>query len=142
MNFTAITRELLSDPRVKDSAFLTQVCTSTIAIYPDQQPILPWVGYLAESEGVFVGACAFKSLPQNSEVEIAYFTFPECEGKGVATHMAEWLIEIANQNGIHRVTAQTLPEKNASTHILEKLKFIFVGVVDHPEDGKVWEWHL
>ncbi len=38
--------------------------------------------------------------------------------------------------------AQTLPEKNASTRILEKLGFSFMGPVQHPEDGEVWEWRL
>ena len=140
MNFTAITQDILSDNRVQNSEFLKQLCTSTIAMYPNQLPMLPWVGYLAEKNGVFVGTCAFKSSPENGEVEIAYFTFPEYEGQGVATLMAQWLLNIANQHGVSYVKAQTLPEKNASVRILERLNFVFVGSVDHPEDGKVWEW--
>ena len=140
MNFTAITQDILSDNRVQNSEFLKQLCTSTIAMYPNQLPMLPWVGYLAEKNGVFVGTCAYKSSPENGEVEIAYFTFPEYEGQGVATLMAQWLINIANQHGVSCVKAQTLPEKNASVRILETLNFVFVGSVDHPEDGKVWEW--
>lgn len=140
MNFTAITQDILSDNRVQNSEFLKQLCTSTIAMYPNQLPMLPWVGYLAEKNGVFVGTCAYKSSPENGEVEIAYFTFPEYEGQGVATIMAQWLINIANQHGVSCVKAQTLPEKNASVRILERLNFVFVGSVDHPEDGKVWEW--
>ena len=140
MNFTAITQDILSDNRVQNSEFLKQLCTSTIAMYPNQLPMLPWVGYLAEKNGVIVGTCAFKSSPENGEVEIAYFTFPEYEGQGVATLMAQWLLNIANQHGVSCVKAQTLPEKNASVRILERLNFVFVGSVDHPEDGKVWEW--
>ena len=140
MNFTAITQDILSDNRVQNSEFLKQLCTSTIAMYPNQLPMLPWVGYLAEKNGVFVGTCAYKSSPENGEVEIAYFTFPEYEGQGVATLMAQWLLNIANQHGVSCVKAQTLPEKNASVRILERLNFVFVGSVDHPEDGKVWEW--
>lgn len=140
MNFTAITQDILSDNRVQNSEFLKQLCTSTIAMYPNQLPMLPWVGYLAEKNGVFVGTCAYKSSPENGEVEIAYFTFPEYEEQGVATIMAQWLINIANQHGVSCVKAQTLPEKNASVRILERLNFVFVGSVDHPEDGKVWEW--
>ena len=140
MNFTAITQDILSDNRVQNSEFLKQLCTSTIAMYPNQLPMLPWVGYLAEKNGVIVGTCAFKSSPENGEVEIAYFTFPEYEGQGVATLMAQWILNIANQHGVSCVKAQTLPEKNASVRILERLNFVFVGSVDHPEDGKVWEW--
>lgn len=131
---------LLSDPRVQSAEFLGQLCTSTMAIYPDQKPVLPWVGYLVERGGEFVGACAFKSLPVNGEVEIAYFTFPGYEGQGVATHMAKHLIEIAHHNGVSRVKAQTLPEKNASVKILVKLDFTLLGTVIHPEDGEVWDW--
>jgi hypothetical protein len=38
------------------------------------------------------------------------------------------------------VFAQTLPERNASHRILEKLGFEAVGTINHPEDGEVLEW--
>ena len=38
--------------------------------------------------------------------------------------------------------AQTLPERNASHRILEKLGFRHITTIDHPEDGTVWEWQL
>ena len=93
-----------------------------------------------QDNGTFVGTCSFKSPPQNAEVEIAYFTFPQYEGQGVATQMVRWLTELAEKNGVKRVKAQTLPEKNASTRILEKLGFTFVGPAVHPDDGTIWEW--
>jgi hypothetical protein len=40
------------------------------------------------------------------------------------------------------VAAQTLPEENASTSVLQKLRFRLVGSVEHSEDGLVWEWQL
>jgi RimJ/RimL family protein N-acetyltransferase len=40
------------------------------------------------------------------------------------------------------VAAQTLPERNASHRVLEKLGFEAVETVDHPEDGMVLEWQL
>jgi hypothetical protein len=40
------------------------------------------------------------------------------------------------------VAAQTLPEENASTSVLKKLRFRLVDTVEHPEDGLVWEWQL
>jgi RimJ/RimL family protein N-acetyltransferase len=75
-------------------------------------------------------------------VEIAYFTFPGNEGRGIATRMASELVAIARQNGVRAVKAQTLPRENASTRILEKLGFSKAGSVRHPEDGEVWEWRL
>ncbi|PUA29095.1 MAG: hypothetical protein B0W54_00295 [Cellvibrio sp. 79] len=140
MVFLPITTALVNSSRVASSDFLTQICTATLAIYPDSGPVFPWMGYLVEEQGVFTGACAFKSLPVDGTVEIAYFTFPEYEGNGNATNMAKHLIRIASAHGARRVTAQTLPEHNASTHILQKLQFVFAGVVQHPEDGEVWEW--
>ena len=103
----------------------------------------PWVGYFAETDGKLVGTCAFKSPPENGRVEIAYATFPEFEGQGIAKKMAAHLIRVAKAHDPNTlVTAQTLPETNASTSILEKLNFSCIGTVLHPEDGPVWEWHL
>ncbi len=140
MEFTAITQELLTETQIQSSEFLSELCKATIAMYSNNSATLPWLGYLAQDNGTFVGTCAFKSPPQNAEVEIAYFTFPQHEGQGVATQMARWLTELAEKNGVKRVKAQTLPEKNASTRILEKLGFTFVGPTVHPDDGTIWEW--
>lgn len=103
----------------------------------------PWVGYLAVEDGACVGTCAFKSPPQDGRVEIAYFTFPGHESRGVATRMASELIRLAlGEMPSLTVAAQTLPEENASTSVLKKLRFRLVGSVEHPEDGPVWEWQL
>jgi [ribosomal protein S5]-alanine N-acetyltransferase len=141
MNLLAITPELATSQSVQSSDFLKELCASTIAMYSQGVPEVPWVGYLAEEQGVVVGTCAFKSAPVAGEVEIAYFTFPEYEGQGVATRMAQQLIDLAIVNGVERIKAQTLPERNASTRILEKLGFSLTGTVNHSEDGEIWEWH-
>jgi ribosomal-protein-alanine N-acetyltransferase len=103
----------------------------------------PWISYLAVVDSTPVGVCSFKSWPVEGRVEIGYFTFPEHEGKGVATAMAAALIAIA---GAHDrrvlVTAQTLCERNASHRVLEKIGFRPVGTIAHPHDGTVLEWHL
>jgi Acetyltransferase (GNAT) domain len=52
------------------------------------------MGYLVLENEAIVGTCAFRSPPQNGEVEIAYFTFPEFEGRGFATEMGRRLIQI------------------------------------------------
>jgi RimJ/RimL family protein N-acetyltransferase len=103
----------------------------------------PWICYLAVADGKPIGTCGFKSPPSDGRVEIAYFTFPDFEGRGFASAMAARLVAIARSHDSSVVvTAQTLPERNASHRILEKLGFRHVGVVDHPEDGTVWEWRL
>lgn len=89
-----------------------------------------------------VGTCAFKGGPNREHtVEIAYFTFPEFEGKGFATAMATALIHIAlSHPEAPHIIAHTLPHPNASTKVLQKVGMKFVGDVIDPEDGPVWRW--
>lgn len=106
----------------------------------------PWVGYLSvacESSTV-VGCGGFKGNPDAGRaVEIAYFTFPRHEGRGLATEMARALVGIAvSDPGVVSVLAHTLPERNASTRILHKLGFEHLGEVQDPEDGTIWRWRL
>ena len=103
----------------------------------------PWIGYLALDGETGAGTCAFKDVPRDGVVEIAYYAFPDPEGRGVATAMARELVAMARaeDSGL-AITARTLPAPGASTRILEKLRFVRVGTVDDPEDGPVWEWRL
>jgi hypothetical protein len=41
-----------------------------------------------------------------------------------------------------KITAQTLPQNNYSTCILEKNNFKFTETANDPEDGNVWEWEF
>lgn len=101
----------------------------------------PWCAYFAFADEKVVGSCAFKTPIKDGAVEIAYFTFPEYEGRGYATQMAQALIKIARDFGQPvRIKAQKLPQENASTRILSKLGFKKLGSVMHSEDGEVWEW--
>ena len=103
----------------------------------------PWICYLALADETPIGTCGFKSPPRDGRVEIAYFTFPEYEGRGFASEMAAELVAIAErQEPRVLVAAQTLPERNASHRVLEKIGFRHVDTVEHPEDGTVWEWQL
>jgi RimJ/RimL family protein N-acetyltransferase len=103
----------------------------------------PWVSYLGVVGAKPIGICSFKSPPKHSRVEIAYFTFPDEEGRGFATEMARQLIEIArNKQSDIRVIAQTLTAPNASHRVLRKLGFNPVGEIEHPSDGRVLEWLL
>lgn len=110
-------------------------------MYATTEYLPPWIGYLASEGEALVGTCAFKSAPKDGVVEIAYFTFPAHEGKGVATRMARKLVEIAQEaDSSVTVIAQTLPVHGASTQILQKLGFTWRRSLQHPEDGLVWEW--
>jgi RimJ/RimL family protein N-acetyltransferase len=88
-----------------------------------------------------VGCCGFTSPPVGGVAEIAYYTCPDFEKRGVATRMAQRLVSMSQEcDSSVRIIAHTLTEENASNHILKKLGFAFTGTVDHPEDGKIWEW--
>lgn len=88
----------------------TEMCAATVSLYRKVGFNPPWVGYLALSGSDVVDTCSFVSQPQGGKVEIAYFTFPPFEGQGIATAMAQALIEIAGKADREiEVTARTLP---------------------------------
>ncbi len=115
----------------------------TLELYAASGYEEPWVSYMGVLDNEFVGSCSFKSPPREGQVEIAYFTFPGNEGRGWATRMAGGLVAIARASREQPlVTAQTLPARNASHRVLEKLGFRAAGIVHHPDDGDVLEWRL
>ncbi|MEM6688176.1 MAG: GNAT family N-acetyltransferase [Planctomycetota bacterium] len=107
---------------------------------------LEWGGYYVVDKATnhVVGSCAFKGEPSDDgSVEIAYFTFPEFEGNGYATLMAERLVSLARSClAIQRVLAHTLPNESASTRVLEKVGLTYAGPVEEPDDGLVWRWEM
>jgi len=68
-------------------------------------------------------------------VEIAYGVVPSCEGRGYATEAARARIHFATGDPrVKRIRAHTRPEANASTRVLAKCGFVYVGPVVDPED--------
>ncbi|MFN8789897.1 MAG: GNAT family N-acetyltransferase [Bdellovibrionales bacterium] len=131
------------EQNLEASDVVVEVVESTRNLYERSGYLEPWIGYLAFEGAHYVGTCAFKSRPHKGRVEIAYFTFPEFQGRGYGTQMAKALVEIAHgENPKIVVIAQTTPEESPSNSVLKKIGFKFVEVVDHPEDGEIWEWHL
>ena len=101
-----------------------------------------WFGHFAiegESQQL-IGVCSLKGPPVEGTVEIAFFTFPGFEGRGVATEMARFLLERARLlEDVTLVIAHTTPEPNASTRILEKIGMQFAGE-ELEEGAPVWRW--
>jgi RimJ/RimL family protein N-acetyltransferase len=104
-----------------------------------------FLGYLVvegESQQL-AGTCSFKGPPdETGAVEIAYFTFPGFEGRGIATEMARFLVERAREDDrVTAVVAHSSAELNASTRVLEKAGMTFAGETE--EDGcLIWRWRL
>jgi [ribosomal protein S5]-alanine N-acetyltransferase len=102
---------------------------------------LPWIGYFVISENQIVGSCSFTGKPIDGKVEIAYWTFEEYQGRGIASFACKELILIAKQSHPTMIiTAKTEPQHNASTKILQKNGFTFTEVVQDHEIGDAWLW--
>jgi [ribosomal protein S5]-alanine N-acetyltransferase len=105
----------------------------------------PWkhgFALLHPESGLVVGVASFKGPPDDEAVvEIAYGIAPGYQGRGFATEAARALTRYALDSGrVRLVRAHTLPEPNASTRVLAKCGFRYVGEVIDPEDGPVWRW--
>jgi len=93
------------------------------------------------AQRLVIGSAGFKGVPDaDGMVEIAYGIVPSHEGQGHATEAAAALVSYAFDHGAQLVRAHTLPLPNASSHVLRKCGFQFVGDVLDPDDGPVWRW--
>lgn len=120
-----------------------EICESMVPVYRGQGFVKPWIGYLAVQNGNIVGTCAFKAPLRAGKVEIACFTFPEYEGRGIGTEMVRRLVAITRDVAPDAViAAQTTTEESPSTKILVKLQFRKLAEVAQTDDGPVWEWEL
>jgi len=130
-----------------DKLFDSSDCQTLLEIYKDYYPKigfnLPWVSYLVIRQNQVVCSCGFTGQPVEGKVEIAYWTFKEFEGQGIASFACKELISIS-QNADPKVivTAKTAPEYNASTKILANNKFVFTEIVQDEEIGDAWLWTL
>jgi|HubBroStandDraft_5_1064220.scaffolds.fasta_scaffold10644_5 ribosomal-protein-alanine N-acetyltransferase len=123
------------------SGFLRAAAEQTLTHQAETGAPAPWTGYFARQGSEWVGICAFVDRPSGGEVEIAYGTAPGFEGSGIATAMALWLVERAFQEAeVTAVVANTAPEPNASTRILETLGFRRDGVIQDAGIGEAWHW--
>lgn len=135
------------------TAVIRDVAQDTAVMLAGVEERAPWTSYLArrDADRALVGTCAFKGPPVGGAVEIAYFTYPAFEHRGVATAMARGLLAIAAGAGAVEVLAHTEPRENASVRLLRRLGFAWTGTVedggggdgdDQDGHGPVWRWAL
>jgi ribosomal-protein-alanine N-acetyltransferase len=134
----------LQEDKTKE-IFASSDCQQLINMYEDFYPKIgfnvPWVGYFVINQTQIVGSCSFLGQPKDGKVEVAYWTFKEFEGQGIASFACKELVSIAYRTDPNlTVTAKTAPEKNASTKILENNGFIFSQIVQDEEIGDAWLW--
>ena len=138
----AVQHDLTLAPHESTTVAIAAATAEMLVAHPAP---MPWGGYLA-LEGAtrrVVGTCGFKGAPDTAgAVELAYFTFPGEEGRGIASAMATALVQLAQsaEPAVVLLCAHTLPERSASCRVLEKTGFAFIGPVIDPDDGPVWRW--
>lgn len=107
---------------------------------------LGWWNYLIvhRQDVRLIGTCGFKGSPSiEGEVEIGYEIADSYQGQGLATEVARALVDYAfSFDAVKFVSANTLAETNASSVLLQKIGFQFVGEEIDIEEGKIWCWRL
>jgi len=141
MELIPIKKELADNEAFIGDPSCQEIISMTVDFYKKIGFVPPWIGYIAKQNGNFVGSAGFKGQPVNGIVEIAYSTFEPYQNQGIGTAICKKLVKLSLEaDPSVKITARTLPENNFSTRILEKNNFTFIGTVDDPDDGPVWEW--
>jgi RimJ/RimL family protein N-acetyltransferase len=68
-----------------------------------------------------VAEARYAAYPNGAASEMAYLVDEEYQGKGIATFMAEYLIKIAKDKGIKKLTASVLSQNQKMLTVFEKL---------------------
>jgi [ribosomal protein S5]-alanine N-acetyltransferase len=133
-------REMIAGMSAADRSEVSPVWFAML----DDPAVSVWtLGFaLVEREsGASVGTAGFKGPPADGMVELAYGIEEAFEGRGYATEAADALSEWAlKSDEVRIVRAHTRPGPNASTRVLQKCGFRWLGEVRDPEDGLVWRW--
>jgi ribosomal-protein-alanine N-acetyltransferase len=105
-----------------------------------------WAGYFFTypQDNVLIGNGGFNGEPDEAgSVEIGYEIAPDYWNRGFATEAARGLIDYAfAHEQVQSVIAHTLPYKNASGRVLQKVGMKFDVEVSDPEDGNIWRWKI
>jgi [ribosomal protein S5]-alanine N-acetyltransferase len=128
------------------NGFGPEVFKHVISKITDKKKQEMWWTYFTvyKSENILIGNGGFKGHPDSRGlVEIGYEIAPSYRNQGLATEMANSLIEFAFSHiEVKGILAHTLGEENASTRVLTNCGFSFQQETLDPDDGIVWEWIL
>ncbi len=130
---------------LRDFIVSKDVSPDWLAALKNATGIDPWkygFALVHRQSATVIGTGGFTGPPDNEgAIEIGYGVVPDFEGQGYATEATAALVEWARKNGKIRIArAHTLPERNASTRVLEKCGFHHAGEQMHPTDGLIWRW--
>ena len=141
MELLPIKENLSENEQFTSNPLCKETLNMTIDFYKKVGFAPPWICYYVAKDGNIVGSAGIKGKPVNGTIEIAYGTVEQYRRQGIGTQICRLLVGLSLKTDPDvRITARTLPQNNFSTRILEKNNFEFIGIVDDPEDGEVWEW--
>jgi RimJ/RimL family protein N-acetyltransferase len=141
MELLPIKENLSENEQFTSNPLCKETLNMTIDFYKKVGFAPPWICYYVAKDGNIVGSAGIKGKPVNGTIEIAYGTVEQYRRQGIGTEICRLLVGLSLKTDPDvRITARTLPQNNFSTRILEKNNFEFIGIVDDPEDGEVWEW--
>jgi [ribosomal protein S5]-alanine N-acetyltransferase len=141
MELVPVYEHIEENPELVSNPLLTESLLMSIDFYKRVGFTPPWICYYAKQNDELVGCAGIKGKPVNGTIEIAYGTFEKFRNQGIGTKICKTLVELSMNTDLSiRITARTLPENNFSTGILKKNDFLYIGTVNDPEDGEVWEW--
>jgi RimJ/RimL family protein N-acetyltransferase len=135
-------RELIEQLSDEDRAEVSPLWLERALAVTESDPWLHGFQVKLREDGSKIGDAGFKGPPsEDGFVEIAYGIEPKHQGRGFATEAARALMEFARQaEGVRVVRAHTRHGHLASSRVLAKCGFRFVGDVIDPEDGLVQRW--
>jgi RimJ/RimL family protein N-acetyltransferase len=107
---------------------------------------LGWWTYLLihSADNALIGLGGFKGeADESGTAEIGYSIAPGYRRRGLATEASFGMIDYAFAHPhVREVIAHTLPERNPSTRVLERVGMKRDGVSQDPDEGEVWRWSL
>jgi RimJ/RimL family protein N-acetyltransferase len=137
--------EVLASIEAASPADQAQVSPDWLARVRASTEADPWTHGFAvvhRASATRIGSSGYRGPPDSDGiVEISYGIDPDHRGRGYATEAAEALVSYALADPRVRVVrAHTFEKANASTRVLTKCGFGYIGEVIEPEDGLVWRW--
>ena len=106
-------------------------------------PADPWgVHLFFDEDGALVGNGGWKGAPTDGMAELGYAVAPARQRRGIATAVVRELLSRGRAAGVRLVIAHTLPQRSASTTVLDRCGFAHVDELIDPDDGVVWRWEL